>query len=397
MSVWGPVVGGLLGLGGGLLSASGAKSAANQQNAAMQQALQQQLSEGGNSQALLARLLYGGQGGDAFLKDLLPANRYQELFGRASTGAQPLSDADQRQLQDLTARRDRLQTQQSRQSRPHGNNYAGGSRSNPELDNLNSQIAALTQRAGGDPGVAGRFAPSTDTGGGLLGQFDTLAQNFGKQGDQTLRGYDATTQKLLGDYMGLEDQAKQYGAGQESRIRRDAAQQEVAANRRASSALSARGVGNSTLYNNAATGNSRAINQDAQDRIMNLNDSQIQFLTQLGQGRIGLAGQRAGGRTALDVANQDRNYGLQTNKLNTQLGTLGPLMGATGNTNFAQYAPTASGGGNFAQSFGNTLAGLGGATMGGAFDSLFSGGAPRATTQNATTRTSTYDPRSYRT
>lgn len=384
MSALGGILGLIGGLGGGLLSASGAKSAANAQNAAMEKALQQQLSEGGNSQVLLSRLLYGGQGGDDLLRQLLPADRYAEIFGTPGTGPTPLTLQEQRRREELMGLIQGGNQRDGPSLRRAAFSQGGTPTASRDVSAWQAELDLLDQKAGGTPGKAGRFDPSTDTGTGLLGQFDDIASRFGAMGDRTMRGYDATTQKLLGDYMALEKGAKDYGAGQEARIKRDAAQQEVGLNRRASAMLGSRGIGNSTLYGNQAAANNRTVTQDAQDRIMDLNDAQIRFLTELGQGRVGLAGNRASQRLALDLSNQDRNYGLQTNKLNTQLAAMGPLAGATNGVDFARFAPTASGGGNFAQSFGNTLAGLGGYSLSGGFDSIFGGGTPRATTQNNT-------------
>jgi hypothetical protein len=350
---------------GSILGASGASKQAKATNAAGQQALETQRGQNEDQMAAYLRRMLGGQTALSELQASLPQDRLAGMLGTGNS----MTPQEQARLAEIDRELEALPRVYSSSGNPSGGGVAAIRRQGRQAssqDGRRTQLEAekATLMGKGSPGRLSRDSFTSDTSGGLLGEYGNLANTFQQEGQGILSGYDADTQRLIADALGLETQAKDFGKGESARIDRDAGRALEGANRQAIARFAGAGLGGSSLAGQASMGNARNIFEGAQDQKGALGDRQIGLLTGLGQNRLGLTANRLGGRTTLQSSLSDRNLGLQRDNLNLKAnifggGILNPSLGNT-----TQYFPGASSGGTLAQGLGNSLSGAGGTALG---------------------------------
>ena len=252
-----------------------------------------------------------------------------------------------------------------------------------------------------DPEAARRYSrlieeASVPTAGSLLGRMNTLADQVGTTQQADLARFDQDSDRLGRLYgsarddlsrevgrinslaAGAEGIARSTGIGRDRIIRRDASQQENAANSRSRAALAASGFGNSTAVGNAMRENAAAVGQQRDNALQANSDARLGAELAARSGRINTAQQGAGqvygadvtganaataratNRLGLTQAHLANNQGLRSNILNTELGVSQTGLMNPSHPNPSAYYPGASGAGNALASFGNTATSAGG-------------------------------------
>lgn len=301
---------------------------------------------------------------DSFLASL-PAARRDALIGRGAKDGTITPD-QQRRLEELNGQISRAQaTGTTRNTR---------GRPNPELDRLTSERDAIMSLTRGDPGVAGRIdlnALRAASGSGLLSQFDTIAGDYKKSARGVLGSYDAGTQGLLASQLENENLAKMYGAGEEKRIRQDAADRLKEANRLLTSNLLSRGLGSSSTLANGLAQNVEQSGRGVDASLADLNNRKIGLMTGLGSQRTNLLASRYGGRTPLLSDANQQATNLRIGGLNARIGLLDdPLVGHVASSRLPGVSSSAAGQSVFA----NALTGASSPLMGAGLYGLLNGG-----------------------
>jgi len=400
-------------LAGGALSAYGASQAARSQNRGADAARRlylQQTNQGMVRNALAAM----GSGGIDYLRANMDPVEFRQLFGRSAVDQQ----RTQSRMNEIQARLDAIgKTDRSKMSKADKDALASEkARIKTEYNNLRDDLKLGEGSFDADQ-IRSQYAGQR----GYIGEAEDQARRATEALGSTLSGYNADTDRLLGqsqadlealrthglsnlgmlrkENLDLMNTAKQWGKGREDIIRQDyeSAMKEADAN--AMSGMIGSGLGGSTLLANARSSNARNLAYAKQSSLQDLADRQLQAVmgvqasgnAAMAQQRSGnlqsLAQQRAlnaqtmgarlGGRTALETANAQQAF---------QYGLVGPQMRqsfATGNVmnpwlghNTSQYFPGMSATGSALSTIGNTIGQAGGA-IGGmmALGSMFPGGA----------------------
>lgn len=365
-----PITGMLIGGGASLLGGIlGGSSAASQAKADRQAAQEQRDAE--EQQSVLENYyrlvnLYGNE--DTAMQALAPMlseSQRDKYLGRAATNASFTGDEQARlgEIDREIARLGQGGTAGTGSAFGWGNNNRRQQNTNTssQIQRLQAERDALMARSGGNAGVRGMIQKTGQTipGGGLLAEYGALAGQSDARTGQLLGKFDADTGSLLSQYDGLIGEARQYGAGQEERIRRDAGDQERRLNQNSLARLAASGLGDSTLSLQAMNGNSRSVNRDAQDKILDVNDSRIDRVLGLGSQRAGAMGGRLNTRAGILGTGEDRFFQLSQQPLNLKSNVL--LNPRMPNINpLSSASPSAA----FGSTIANSLGGIGG-TIGG--------------------------------
>jgi hypothetical protein len=369
-------IGGIGSLVGGIFGASGAKSAANAQVQAGRDALDLYDDRTSFGQALQLALALGGENALPMLQGMLPADQYEELFGRQATSGTPLSESEQRRLQEIDARISELNSGATRANtramfgtgvggRPRGASSSG----NAEVQRLQGEREALMKKSGGDPGKAGKYSLDQfrKIGGqsGTIGEMKSLSDAFKTQGEGRLRDFDQMLARI--DGMGAQtkaDAAKNYqdeiGAAE-----RNAARREQALNRGSLASLANAGLGGSSLAASQMQGNSRGIAEGLADQTRNINQAKTGFMANLDNANINRSMQ--GGLARGDFARgiDTQVFQAQQSPISAKFGlTTGAAFNPFLGQNTTQYFPGVSPSGAMASSIGNTLGAAGGTALG---------------------------------
>lgn len=345
---WGAVIGGALGLGGALLGAKGASDQAQAQIDAARE--NRAFDENQASLAALQKaLLYYGPSGLDIWKRFTPKDQQDKILGTKGTPAQTIDPAAA--SGDATAINDKLNNLASKYGvdpatlqRFKGDiaaaiKYAtAGSNMSPaarqaaiqEAQNLQGQRDLIGQATGKPINIPGtdpikgmlNEADLAGFGPGLISGYEDFANKSAADSAGAMDRYNADTNTLDTQARDLETMARKYGLGQLDRIKRDTATALTNANRAATANLARRGLLASTAATDAIRGNTRDITRAGMDATANAEDSILGVRTGLGQNRLGIIGQRLGGRGTLEQSNIDRNNQIRLGVLNTRLGTL---------------------------------------------------------------------------
>lgn len=364
------VIGGVGALAGGALSASGASSAAKATNKAGADALAAQQAEGDLGIARMLIQAFGPEQGLAQLKAFIPADRLSKMIGTPSKSATPLTQEQQRRLQEIDAKLSSTRSSGSSAGvRGIGRNAGTAFKDTAEGRALQAEKDALLKMSGGDPGSAGSLDLEAikKLGPGFLSEQTGLANQYEGLDAKNLQEFDAATSGLDAQALGIERGMKGYGDSEKARIDREAGRALQGANRQAQAALMGAGVGNSTLVANQMGANATRTYESASNQKGIINDNLIRMLSEARGQRLNLGMSRAGQRTALGVDGQNRTLSLRQAPINTKIGILsGPTMNPMQGVNMAGFFPGASAGGAAASVFGNALGGTSGYLLGNA-------------------------------
>lgn len=369
-------IGGIGSLVGGIFGASGARSAANAQVQAGRDALDLYRDETDFGKALQLALALGGENALPMLQGMLSADQYEELFGRAATGGTPLSETEQRRLEEIDRQ---IASIESSAGRTNARNMFGTGVSRPrpgmrasqssEVERLRGERDALMKKAGGDPGKAGKYSldqfRKIGGQGGTIGEMKSLSDAFKSQGEGRLRDFDQMLARIEG--MGSQmkaDAAKNY-QDEISAAERDAARREQSLNRSSLASLAGAGLGGSSLAASQMQGNSRGIAEGLADQTRNINQARTGFMANLDNTNINRSMQ--GGLARGDFARgiDTQVFQAQQSPISAKFGlTTGAAFNPFLGQNTTQYFPGVSPSGAMASSIGNTLGAAGGTALG---------------------------------
>jgi hypothetical protein len=351
------ILGGVLGLGGTALGARAASDAAQAQIDAgrdNREFDQRNLNQG---MARYYAQLYGPQEAESMLRGSLGSDQFGKLFrddaakGRASR----LSELDGIIKQYGT---------NSRAARAAGVDLAAARRER-------SQLQAAVKS---DPTDALDQSDFRQMGPGILSQYSGLADQAEREGASNMQRYDRDSDLLTQQARGIEGMARNFGAGERSRINRDFNDTMASTNRLTESRMLARGLGASTLLSQQLGGNARQLERGRQDALGSLGDRQIGLQTQLAGNTMGVLGGRLGGRQALTMGNQDRVMGMRRGVIDTR------AQAASGNianpwlSRSTNYNPGTSPSAASGATWGAALSGIGGNILGQSLGGAFGGG-----------------------
>jgi hypothetical protein len=373
-----PFVGGaLIGVGGnllgGLLGASGQKSAARESAALTREALGKQENAALRNDINSIVSLYG-QTPEAMkrIRQLLTADQQTQAFGRSARGA-GFTAEQQAELADVDRQIAGLQRAQTGSFRNRMGQGSGNRQpANQQLAALQERRKQLMEYAQGDPGTKGMFDAGafTDTNGGLVSQYQSLVNEASTNRDNTMGMFDTDTRRLINEARALEAGVGKFGKEQTERIKRDAGEATTGAQRQNLATAIRSGNSGSSLFNanNAA---SRYINRDSQDQIARLDDQRLGMMTQLGSDRINLDANRSGQRTGIGVG-LDSQVLQQKGQIPAleQSVLFGPKFGGFSGINYGQFQPATSAGIG-TQALGTGIAQAGGSLFGAGLQSYF--------------------------
>lgn len=338
-------LGGALGLAGGALSAIGGAQSARAGNQAGANAASMYQDRTFGPQLQSALQMRGGQGLADLVAGMSAADK-QRYFG--TSGSIDASTSRMQQIQDrlsqidsagrgsnvpraqrdaMAAEKQRLQSEyKSLQSTIKTNNPGqydlgalqaqyGNSKGflGDYQDTLNKQMDSWNNLISGYQADTNRL---TGNDAANLNQYDQQSRALSQQGAQNLSRAQYQTEDLTGE-------ARKFGAGRADIINRDTQRQLDNANASSRADMIASGLGSSTLTQNAMAQNARAYGDVRQNALQNLSDSQLGAImaakqfgygnqNQIGQANLGVASQRASGRTALQESQQGRLSGRLT-------------------------------------------------------------------------------------
>ncbi len=216
-----------------------------------------------------------------------------------------------------------------------------------ERDLLNNELQQLTAALKNvQPGIVN--AAELDAAANLLpgAQYAKIAEQEKQAGLGQLGRYDTETENMMRMLKGFGDEEK-------ARIERDSARDLTGANRLASLRMSRAGAGSSTLMSGALAQNAGQIGERRNNAITGINSGVLQQ-------KLGMMGQRSGGRLGLETGLNQQNLNLQTAPLNQQMALLANLGQSGLGSNSFQPIGGVSPIGTGLQSAGNSLAYWGG-------------------------------------
>ncbi len=216
-----------------------------------------------------------------------------------------------------------------------------------ERDLLNNELQQLTAALKNvQPGIVN--AAELDAAANLLpgAQYAKIAEQEKQAGLGQLGRYDTETENMMRMLKGFGDEEK-------ARIERDSARDLTGANRLASLRMSRAGAGSSTLMSGALAQNAGQIGERRNNAITGINSGVLQQ-------KLGMMGQRSGGRLGLETGLNQQNLNLQTAPLNQQMALLANLGQSGLGSNSFQPIGGVSPIGTGLQSAGNALSYWGG-------------------------------------
>lgn len=361
------------GILGGLLGGSGQKAAARESAALTREALGKQENAALRNDINSIVALYGPTP-EAMrrIRQLLTADQQTMALGTPARAA-GFTAEQQAELADIE--RQIAEERRTSQSRRVGVGTTGVSRplqNNNRLSALEERRRQLMEYAGGDPGRKGMFDPAsfTESGGGLVSQYQSLIDEAVRNRDNTMGMFDSDTRRLINEARALESGVGRFGREQTERIRRDAGEAATGAQRQNLAQAIRSGASGSSLFNanNAA---SRYINRDAQDQIARLEDQRLGMMTQLGSDRINLDANRSNQRTGVGIG-LDSQVLQQRGQIPAleQSVLFGPKFGGFSGINYGQFQPATSAGIG-TQALGTSIAQAGGSLFGAGLQSYF--------------------------
>lgn len=387
---------------GGLLAGKGQADAAKSQNAAGLAAMNTELDLNDLTKANLMRDFFGGEAAYGNLSGGMAGGRFDELFSGGE-----LSQEDSGRL---------AQIEQELANLPASSGGGGGGGGSPASTRSNRIRNIASGNAPGASVPTGRRAqleaerdalkaktsgkgldPAKFRGGGmnLIGKLGDLRGEFGAKAADTMNRYDADTNSLMAMFAGerdrfgqgaqaIEDAQAEWGKSQEGRIERDASREVESSGRTLMSDLAGSGVADGALAGALRAGNSRQILEQAGDRKDDLADNQITKMNALRLNRLGVDTNlgmkgfdtyqgRLGGRTSLDLANQDRDLGLARAPIEASMQIMGsPAMTRTLSAPATAYMPGASSSAGYWGNVGSVIGNTGGQLQGaGMMQALF--------------------------
>lgn len=397
----GSTAGGIMGIGGGIMSGIGAKESANALNKAGARSFEQYGGETGAS-AFMQLLQALGEGAFDQIA-AIPQARRGQLFGT------PQADIDTAQ-----ARMSEIQAQLAQSKKgPKGETKAARDARNAQTRRLKNEYSQLQKqiKAGPTSGMLDLDALKKQYAGkkGWLGEIEDSGKGSIAAGQKLVDQYGKDTTALTNQYKGGTDwlgqmgrqniaraqsqtgnmvnEAKQFGKGRDEIIQRDYERGLKNANDSSNADMIASGLGASTLTHNARAQNARAFGDARANAQQALADSQIATIMgaksqgfgaenaarganlSLMAGRQGgldtLANQRASGGIALGGQNIDRNLTIQNQAPLMRANLFGsaafnPFLGQ----DTTKYNPGLGPTGAMLTSMGNSLSATGGSMAG---------------------------------
>lgn len=196
---------------------------------------------------------------------------------------------------------------------------------------------------------------------GNLGRFDQDTSGLSEMARQNFGNYDQGAANIVRGAQGAEQMASGWGRGNADIIRRESSNDLNAANRQATRGLNARGLGNSTVLNQAQASNQARAIQQRNDALQQNNnqmiDRQLGARAQtlglqqnlhntragLAENQLGRSYQRAGDRMGLENQNLQTDIRLRQDPINTLYQTLnGQVMNPYTQLNFGPQPASAA-------------------------------------------------------
>lgn len=386
----------LLGIGaigsiaGGLLGASGARSAANAERAAAND--NRVFTQGQAAEEAMRDLIlrYGPTEGLAKFKALYPKDQVDRVLGKAADPG-GMSAQDQDRVSQIDSEIASLTGNGRRRS---GRNTQDSAR----IQGLQQERQGIVDRSKGTPEIKGLYTEDQlkAMGPGLGEQFDTLAKEGDAAGRGALAQYDQGTKTLLGRSGAIERDVRRFGQGQEARLRRDAEDARTNLNRTATAALLGSGMGAGSALTDAYAANDKQVNRSLNDSLADLGDRQIGLRTQTAANTVGLLGQRESGRSNMLLGNIDRTLSGKTNALNVRMGGLNSgIYTPFGGRNNSSFFSPASSSAATQQALGSSLAGVGAPLLGAGLSQYLRGPSAGSLLGYGGTRNGVYYPEDF--
>lgn len=307
-------------------------------------------------------LSFYGPAAENYLRAALPKESADRLFGVPAGNAQ-FTDAQR-------ARVAAIDDQIAALSRVGPAGPAQSTKYAQQRMALQKERDDLIAAAGGSAGKTGLIDPAAmrayaANNPGFLQQMNALAGTQEGLGQSMLDAFGAESQQLAGEDAAASRDVQRYGEQERKRIKLTSDRALTGLNRATESRLRAGGLNDSTLMTGALTNNQRSVQEGAENAYGNVSDRQMALLNSIQQAALNRKYARAGQGTALRSSVLDRNAQFRQAPIAAQYQLAGsaafnPYLGVS----TSQFYPGVSPGGAMASSFGNTLAGAGGALIG---------------------------------
>lgn len=374
--------GGLLGTVGSIFGGSMAARGARQQTQAMINAgrenrdYDQRALSGDMARQLL--VMFGPERAEQILRASLPQDQLKQLFrdpdaqSRRAEAEREMAEID-RQLApfkgSVRPRDERYVPGRGRQATYESSwNRTRAQQAGVNVDDLlrRRKMLETSMKDGGPDNPDGIDLGAFRAGGpGVMERYEEMIGDAQREGQGLLDQYGADSDVLMARMRDIQDEASQYGQHERTRINRDFDRATTGTNRLIESRLLGRGLGTSSVLANQLAGNARRMEEGRQDALGSLGDRQIAMNTQLAGNNLQMLQDRMGGRTALQMGNQDRVAGYRQNALGLETQVLtGGAMAPGGQLAGGNYVPGVSPGGAAASTWGNALGAAGGMLMG---------------------------------
>lgn len=368
------------GLIGGVMSARSADSASRRQaNATRSAADQQRNFDTNNALDVMVRqmrAMYGQQQGDAMLRQYLPQDQIDQLFGSNPGQYGPMNDritAIDSRLAQIT---EALRTGRDMPASERRAINAERNRLNGERRTLNTQLSQQTQGAwqpgpqggngaAGFPGGGGAggqqgggTGPTANGGGGYMGQMNDLIGQFDAESRGILTDYNTDTQRI-GD-LGEQNIADLYGWGdrRDGQITRDLGRAQRSSNAAIGSQMKRSGLSGSSLAMQAMSGNARRLQEGANDQRATIQDQLRALMSGARNDNINRLMTRSGGRTTLQGNIVNGSQQLRQQPLQAQMNMMtGSAFAPFANRSSAGYFPGVTGNNNATTGLGAALGG----------------------------------------
>lgn len=375
----------LIGAGSSYLSAQSAnRNSERQANATRDAASQQRNFDTNNALDVMVRqmrAMYGQQQGDAMLRQYLPQEQIDQLFGSdqgqyagindrissidsrvaeinaalRQTGANALSVADRRAI---TAERTRLNGERSVMNQRLSQQTEGAWQGSPQATSPNASGAMPFPNAAGSSGGSGGSGGSGAGSGGFMGQMNDLIGQFDSESRGILTDYNADTGRI--NDLGEQNVNDLYGWGdaRNAQITRDTGRMQNVSNAAINAQMSRSGLGGSSLAAQALSGNARRLFEGASDQRSQVADQQRALTASARNDNINRLMSRSGGRTALQGNIVNSSQQLRQQPLQAQMNMLtGSAFSPFANRSSASYFPGVTGNNNATTGLGAAMSG----------------------------------------
>lgn len=212
-------------------------------------------------------------------------------------------------------------SQQQRTNASYAENTLGQNLYGPAYTAFQAKLyKAIFDAQDGKPGAAQAFqdlanspeyaAYAKASGGPVIPQLQSIANNYIQQGNQQLGTYANQTNALDQQGKGLSGQIANWGAGQAKLINTQADQALRSTNDQSLARLNATGLGASTAAPMTLASNTRQNELTRQQSLQNLSNQQLTAQNQQGNTNLSQLANRYQGQTSLWGSLQDRNLNL---------------------------------------------------------------------------------------